>query len=1796
MDGLVEEVVELEVDLVIRVMVGLMVKWPSGQVGVKVVRNIIVNKKQRACTYKEFLACNPKEYDGKGGAIVYTCWIKKMDSVQDMSGCEENQKVKYTAVNEMHKLETEFWNHAMVGADHAAYTDRFHELARVVQKAGTLTDEAVRSRSLKKNPEKKRNGGEPNRDKNVRVENKRTRTGNDFATTTNPVRREYNGTIPKCVRCNLHHPPEMPCRVCFNCGRPRHMEKDCRVAPKMVNLTNARNVTAAPGSCYECRGTDHFKVTCHRLNKAQRPGGNHPNQVVANNGGQGRGNNGNQVRGRAFMLGAEEAHQDPNIPSELRFSYEIEIASGQLVKIDKVIKGCKLEIEGHMFDAYLIPFRSRSFDVIIGMDWLSNHKAEIICHEKVVRIHLQDDQVLRFIGERPKEKIRHLMSAKAKEQKQEEIVVVRDFPEVFLDDLYGLPPIQEIKFRINLIPGAIPIAKSPYQLTPSEMEELSSQVKELQDKGLARYYRRFIENFSKIAKSLTILTQKTLSNGPEDFVVYYDASSLGLGCVLMQRGKVIANASRKLKIHGKNYTTHDLELGAVVFALKIQRHYLYRIKSVIYTDHKSLHHIFNQKKLNMHQHRWIELFSDYDCKICYHPGKANVVADALSRKERIKPRRIRAMDMTLQSMLAVQLPHHEEERQMDGLVEEVVELEVDLVIRVMVGLMVKWPSGQVGGQGSESDVRNIIVNKKQRACTYKEFLACNPNEYDGKGGAIVYTRWIKKMDSVQDMSGCEENQKVKYTAGSMSWLATESETIQTAVQKAGTLTDEAVRNGSLKKNPEKKKNGEEPNRDRNVRVENKRTRTGNAFATTTNPVRREYNGRIPKCVRCNLHHPPEMPCRVCFNCGRPRHIEKDCRVASKMVNPTNARNVTAAPGACYECRGTDHFKVTCHRLNKAQRPEGNHPNQVVANNGGQGRGNNDNQARGRAFMLGAEEARQDPNIVRIEPSELRFSYEIEIASGQLVEIDKVNRGMDWLSNHKAEIIFNEKVVRIHLQDDQVLRFIGERPKEKIRHLMSAKAKEQKQEEIVMVRDFPEVFLDDLYGLPPIREIKFCIDLIPGAIPVAKSPYQLTPSEMEELSSQVKELQDKGFIRPSSSPWEELDKLCNAPILALSNGPEDFMVYCDASSLGLGCVLMQRGKVIAKSSRQLKIHGKNYTTHDLELGAVVFALKIRRHYLYRIKSVIYTDHKSLQHIFNQKKLNMHQHRWIELFSDYDCKICYHPGKANVVADALSRKEMIKPMRIRAMDMTLQSDGELYYLDRIWVPLKGDGYVLVDGMKKYIAVYVSRCLTCLKSFHIKVLANNARGIRNEVRHRKCRSPIMWAEVKEGHLIGPKLVQETTKKISQIKDRLKKGVVRFGKKGKLAPRFIGSEKGQKQSKTEKTKQGNGKSVKKVKVKVNKSQLTILTLLIHLKSHSSSIRTVVKILHKVLHILTTIVVMGVVMFDEQCYNQNVDEFPQTLLSFHPTCYSGDENSFTYDSNLNFVDDSPNPPPQPMTDSYEFCGDDAHYGHDCPPQKIPIYYDDDDDEESSTPLRDIIISELPLCIEITPFLSIEEPVDSLIIKDEHLDTIPATELDEVIKSSVEDLVPIPCESEGISDDTCDVPFCDNSPPLDVLNDHFEIFSDFNDDCTLSDDNSFEEIDYVEASPFDSELVSLEEVKDEILRMKLLNVNLLIAKIESLNDNPTPDRVLKSLPPFPILVEDSDSFFEKSNTSLSYSDILLPKFETFSDHTEETSSGSTTTHGDNSLPEIAPDFEDSYSWFYPLITRSSHPQLHLGNP
>nr|GEU47888.1 retrotransposon protein, putative, Ty3-gypsy subclass [Tanacetum cinerariifolium] len=410
-------------------------------------------------------------------------------------------------------------NHAMVEDGHAAYTNRFHELARLVSHLvtmkGTLTDEALRNGSIKKHSKKRGNKGEPSKDRNVRDDNKRTRTGNAFATTANPVRGGYTSTAPKCTTCRYHHSPETACHSCFNCNRLGHFAKDCRVAPMNVNPINARNPLVR--TYYEC-----------------------------------------------------------------------------------------------------------------------------------VRIPLLDGKVLRVLGEIPKEKMRQLMSAKANENKQKEIVVVKDFPE---DNL----------------------RKSKTKVSFDQAHRLGEH--------------RFIEDFSKIVKLLTVLTQKSktfdwdekqnnafqtlkdklcnahvldLSNGPEDFVVYYDASGLGLGCVLMQRDKVIAYAS-------------------------------------------------SQKELNMRQRRWIELFSDYDCEIRYHPGMANVVADALSRKERVKPKRVRAMNMTIQSsikdkILAAQKEASDESARLQKGLDEMIELRNDGALYYLDRIWIPL----------EGDVRTLLMDEAHK--------------------------------------------------------------------------------------------------------------------------------------------------------------------------------------------------------------------------------------------------------------------------------------------------------------------------------------------------------------------------------------------------------------------------------------------------------------------------------------------------------------------------------------------------------------------------------------------------------------------------------------------------------------------------------------------------------------------------------------------------------------------------------------------------------------------------------------------------------------------------------------------------------------------------------------------------------------------------------------------------------------------------------------------------------------------------------------------------------------------------
>nr|XP_033515567.1 uncharacterized protein LOC117280018 [Nicotiana tomentosiformis] len=241
------------------------------------------------------------------------------------------------------------------------------------------------------------------------------------------------------------------------------------------------------------------------------------------------------------------------------------------------------------------------------------------------------------------------------------------------------------------------------------------------------------------------------------------------------------------------------------------------------------------------------------------------------------------------------------------------------------------------------------------------------------------------------------------------------------------------------------------------------------------------------------------------------------------------------------------------------------------------------------------------------------------------------------------------------------------------------------ESVSIVKEFSDVFPDDLSTIPPDREIEFGIDTLPRTQPIS-IPHYMAQFELNELKKQLQDLLDKGFIRPSVSPWG----------LFLKN----------RSDIGIPSVKNQRSrhpknsfqdsndKVIAYASRQLNNHERNYPIHDLELATVVFGLKIWCHYLYGEQCDIYTNHKSLQYIFKQKKLNLRQRRWLELLKDYDYNICYHPDKANVVVDALSRRSMGSLTRLCVVERPIVKEAQQIASQEVRLDENYDGRLIAS----------------------------------------------------------------------------------------------------------------------------------------------------------------------------------------------------------------------------------------------------------------------------------------------------------------------------------------------------------------------------------------------------------------------------------------------------------------------------------------------------------------------
>ncbi|KAJ0748572.1 putative nucleotidyltransferase, Ribonuclease H [Helianthus annuus] len=362
----------------------------------------------------------------------------------------------------------------------------------------------------------------------------------------------YRGIHPWCSRCNKHHSGRCRRERCQRCLKMGHEAKDCRSSrpanqnqqlPPPAPQNQQQQPQRGNRGCFQCGAEGHYKRDCPQLNQNQNCNNNNNNQANGNNNNGGNNNNnGNEARGRAFVLGRGDAMNDPNVvmgkfllediyvtvlfdsgadtsyisvkaskllkraPTPLNTKHVVELANGKSLEATQVVKGCSIGLAGQAFSIDLIPIVLGSFDIVIGMDWLSQHQAEILCSEKIIRIPRSGQEPLEVQGDKSGAVVGIISflkaqkclrkghtailalftDASAKEKKLEDIPVVRDFPQVFPEDLPSLPPHRQVEFQIELAPRAASIARAPYRLAPTELEELSKQLQELLEKGFIR--------------------------------------------------------------------------------------------------------------------------------------------------------------------------------------------------------------------------------------------------------------------------------------------------------------------------------------------------------------------------------------------------------------------------------------------------------------------------------------------------------------------------------------------------------------------------------------------------------------------------------------------------------------------------------------------------------------------------------------------------------------------------------------------------------------------------------------------------------------------------------------------------------------------------------------------------------------------------------------------------------------------------------------------------------------------------------------------------------------------------------------------------------------------------------------------------------------------------------------------------------------------------------------------------------------------------------------------------------------
>ncbi|GJS76234.1 putative reverse transcriptase domain-containing protein [Tanacetum coccineum] len=364
-------------------------------------------------------------------------------------------------------------------------------------------------------------------------QNKRQNTGRAYAAGT-VEKKQYGGSKPLCSKCNYHH--DGPCAPkCHKCNKVGHFARDCRSTANANNANHQRGTgSGQKPTCFECGAQGHFKRECPKLKNNnnrgnQVGGGNAPAKVYAV-GHAGTNPDSNVVTGtfllnnryasilfdtgadRSFVSTAFSSQIDIT-PTALDHYYDVELADGRIIGLNTILRGCTLNILNHPFNIDLMPAELGSFGAIIGMDWLVKYQAIIMCTKKIVRIPWGNETlIVHDDGSNQGHEARlHIISYtktqeymlkgcpvflenvntketedKSEKKRLEDVPIVRDFPNVFPEDLPGLPPTRQVEFQIDLIPGAAPVARAPYRLAPSEMKELSEQLKELSDKGFIR--------------------------------------------------------------------------------------------------------------------------------------------------------------------------------------------------------------------------------------------------------------------------------------------------------------------------------------------------------------------------------------------------------------------------------------------------------------------------------------------------------------------------------------------------------------------------------------------------------------------------------------------------------------------------------------------------------------------------------------------------------------------------------------------------------------------------------------------------------------------------------------------------------------------------------------------------------------------------------------------------------------------------------------------------------------------------------------------------------------------------------------------------------------------------------------------------------------------------------------------------------------------------------------------------------------------------------------------------------------